>query len=60
MTSPRLMRTGQALWKLADRSFLVQTILAPEEGDLVRTRDAMVAAALGRVRPPAVAVKPPS
>ena len=41
VTSPRIMRTGQALWKLVDRSFLVQVVLAPEELALVRTRDAM-------------------
>jgi hypothetical protein len=41
VTSPRVMRTGQALWKIADRSFLVQTILAPEEAVLVATRDTM-------------------
>lgn len=45
VTSPRVMRTGQALWKLADRSFLVQTVLAPEEVALVSTRDAMIAGA---------------
>jgi len=45
VTSPRVMRTGQALWKLADRSFLVQTVLAPAEVALVSTRDAMIAGA---------------
>jgi hypothetical protein len=50
VTSPRLMRTGQALWRLADRSFLVQTVLAPEEAELARTRDTMVPSAPGRPR----------
>ena len=45
VTSSRIMHTGQALWKLADRSFLVQTVLSPEERALVSTRDAMTAAA---------------
>lgn len=48
VTSPRMMRTGQALWKLADRSFLVQTVLAPEELAIAQTRDTMIAAAPGR------------
>src|SRR4051794_9315776 len=38
VTSPRIMRTGQALWKIADRSFLVQTLLSPAETALVATR----------------------
>lgn len=49
VTSPRMMRTGQALWKLADRSFLVQTVLAPEEAALVSTRDTMIGSAPGAV-----------
>jgi len=47
VTSPRTMRTGQALWKLADRSFLVQTVLSRDERELVSTRDAMIATAPG-------------
>ena len=50
VTSPRLMHTGQALWRLADRSFLVQTVLAPEEAELVTTRDAMITSAPGAGR----------
>jgi hypothetical protein len=45
VTSPRIMRTGQALWKIGDRSFLVQTLLAPEEVALTSTRDTMAASA---------------
>ena len=47
VTSPRSMRTGQALWKVADRSFLVTTLLAPEDEDLVQTRQVMSASAPG-------------
>jgi hypothetical protein len=54
VTSPRLMRTRQALWKLADRSFLEQTVLAPDEIELVRTRDTMVAGAPTLTRLPSV------
>ena len=45
VTSPRVMRTGQALWKIGDRSFLVQTLLAPEEVALTSTRETMAASA---------------
>jgi hypothetical protein len=45
VTSPRIMRTGQALWKIADRSFLVQTLLSPAEAALVATRETMARAA---------------
>jgi type IV secretory pathway VirB4 component len=48
VTSPRAMRTGQALWKLGDRSFLVQTLLSPDELALVQTREAMIRTAPGR------------
>ncbi len=60
VTSPRLMRTGQALWKLADRSFLVQTVLASEEHALVVTRDTMTSTAPGAVPAPRPAVEPES
>jgi hypothetical protein len=57
VTSPRIMRTGQALWKIGDRSFLVQTLLSPAEAALVQTRDTMTSTApgslvgVGAVRP---------
>ena len=47
VTSPRIMRTGQALWKIGDRSFLVQTLLAPEEVALTSTRETMTRTAPG-------------